>query len=175
MNESVEKLIAELKALREKAMPAPWSECGADRGGCSCGMISFAHGPIAEMVRGEWGDIFPDLRLVEEAGTIGNKVEAFINKIPYGEVPPEVAHANAAYIVALVNAAPQLFAATESLTRERDATLEREAALRHGLEAYREAHDSDPDMICLTDDDLCDCDLCNSARRALGKDQPPPK
>lgn len=47
--------IAELEAACSKATPGPWRECGADRGGCSCGLVwsRAADLPVAEAWRGD--------------------------------------------------------------------------------------------------------------------------
>lgn len=58
--------------------------------------VGFAHGPIAEVTVGKWGDDYPDLRIIDPG--IGQKVEAFMNQITYGEVSHEEAFANASLI-----------------------------------------------------------------------------
>lgn len=87
----------------------PWSVCGADRGVCQCVTILSKHHPIATAVSGAWGDNYPSLRFVEDSGegSIGAKIEAYMEQITYGEVPEAVAKANAR----LIAAAPDMYEA----------------------------------------------------------------
>lgn len=107
------ELIKEIDALYEKATKGPWRECGHDRGGCQCCKIwsEAADAPVAETTHGKWGDDYPSLRFVEGTGgegSLGPQIEAYIDQITYGEVPVEQGMINAALIVALVNAWPQI-------------------------------------------------------------------
>lgn len=85
--------------------PGPWSYCGADRGGCSCLTITAPDHPIAEVTGGAWGDRYPSIRLT--GNSLERQAEAYMEQITYGEVPMEVAKANAA----LIAAAPDMLAA----------------------------------------------------------------
>lgn len=95
--------------------PTPWSFCGEKRGGCPCCTIFEATGshPVAHIVSGSWGDDYPALRIV--GGTFDQKVEAYSEQITYGEVDPEVAKANAAFIVRAVNSHEALVKALENM------------------------------------------------------------
>lgn len=86
--------------------PEPWSAC---RGGeCSCGMIWGGDSHIASVISGDWGDTFPAIRLSGEhvpgSCTGELSLKASIEMVVYGTIPPEQAKANAARIVACVNA-----------------------------------------------------------------------
>ena len=96
--EAVEQRIKAIRYRERAATPGPWSECGEELGGCPCATVGDAHGPIAEVTRGEWGDSYPAIRLRENEGMSGSVAEAYIEMLPYGSVPSEVAHANAAFI-----------------------------------------------------------------------------
>ena len=87
--------------------PTPWKLCGAD-GKHFCGHIWSADGNshIVTAISGEWGDHYPSLRFVEGtggAGSINPKIEAYNEIIAYGEIPEDVAKANARFIVTACN------------------------------------------------------------------------
>lgn len=87
-----------------KWTPEPWSLCGEKRGGCQCGQIwsPAADAPVADVIHGPWGDTYPSLRPI--GSSIEGKFEAVVEMIEYGVVDMEAAKANAARIVACVNA-----------------------------------------------------------------------
>ncbi|MEE9611578.1 MAG: hypothetical protein V3W19_10015 [Desulfatiglandales bacterium] len=79
--------------------PGPWRACR--EGKCSCGFIwsTTADHPVAKVESGEWGDGYPALRVVEEPSIVGKvQVEAYMDRIAYGRVDPEVAQQNALLI-----------------------------------------------------------------------------
>lgn len=77
--------------------PGPWSRC-SDK--CQCTSVRCADYPIAEVVKGKWGDTWPSLRFkTGSAGSVGETtVEAFMATSFYGEVPVEEAMANRSHI-----------------------------------------------------------------------------
>ena len=82
--------------------PGPWSTC--QHGRCKCKLVSGEHHPIAQIISGDWGDEYPDVRLVKREGQIGQCAEAYIEKLVYGTIDENVAQANAC----LIAAAPEL-------------------------------------------------------------------
>lgn len=96
--------------------PTPWQECGHKRGGCSCGQIwsLSADVPVAKVTSGEWGDTWPALRPI--SSSIEGKYEVYTEMSAYGSVDPEVAKANAAFIVKAVNAHDALVKALTDLS-----------------------------------------------------------
>ena len=88
----------------------PWSVCCEGR--CTCLMIMCAVHPIAKVESGEWGDTYPAMRMA--GSSIEGRYEAYIEKITYGEIPQEIAKANALYIVKACNAFPDLVKALET-------------------------------------------------------------
>jgi hypothetical protein len=87
--------------------PGPWTAC--QDGKCKCKHVNSENHPIAHIICGEWGDEYPDIRLVERKDGIGKHAEAYIEKMVYGSVDPDFAEANAR----LIAAAPALLAACE--------------------------------------------------------------
>jgi len=55
--------------------------------------------PVAEVIYGEWGDDYPAIR-IKQPGAIGEPAEPYMEKIVYGDVDVETAHANARLIAA---------------------------------------------------------------------------
>jgi hypothetical protein len=101
-----------IETLLSEATPGPWRECGHERGGCKCGQVwsETADHPVLVVERGEWGDTYPAIRLTSGPGMHGTQAEAYLERIPYGEIAEEKSKANAALIPALRNAAPSLLA-----------------------------------------------------------------
>jgi len=95
---ATDKLAAEMLAGLKGVTPGPWSHCSAKR--CTCTGIHGKDHPVAEIVKGEWGDEFPSLRFKEGGkGQLGEtSVEAYMEKIVYGEISIEMAMANRAHI-----------------------------------------------------------------------------
>lgn len=89
--------------------PGPWSTC--QKGDCSCGMVGSEHHPICTVESGEWGDMWPAIRV--EPG-IGGKAEAYMERSTYGTIEKETAKANAR----LIAAAPDLYESGEKLCNE---------------------------------------------------------
>ena len=71
--------------------------------------IACADHPIADVTCGEWGDSYPSIRLT--GSSMNRTAEAFMDGMPYGEVPREEAEANAR----LIRAAPKMLEALEEL------------------------------------------------------------
>ncbi len=111
---------AELRLLLEAASPRPWNAC--KDGECTCGQIWTESGdhPVADVTRGVWGDTYPALRAIESptSGMSGTAVEAYLERIEYGEVGPTIAAANAKLIVALVNEIEPLLNEVEMLRKK---------------------------------------------------------
>ena len=72
-----------IKARLAAATPGPWHSCRDD--GCKCPMVLCDDYPVAEVVKGAWGDDFPSVRLV--GNSLELKAEAYMEQITYGEVP----------------------------------------------------------------------------------------
>lgn len=109
----------------EGVTPGPWTHCA---GGCECTAILSKDHPVADVIKGEWGDTFPSLRFKDGGqGHIGEMtMEAYLEKIVYGEVSVEMAMKNRAHIARCspANLRPILEAFTAQA--ERIAELERE-------------------------------------------------
>lgn len=127
--------------------PLPWNAC------CNkCHTIMSAHGPIAKITAGDWGDDYPSIRLVGDS-SLSLKAEPYMAQITYGHVAKETAEANAALIVRAVNAYEDLQAritglesmlcdAQEEIAELRNAheTMTREIALyKAALRPFAEA------------------------------------
>jgi len=94
--------------LAEKATAGPWNAC--HNGECSCKAVWFADHPVAEITSGEWGDSYPAIRHAEGDGhgMYGTTVEAYLERITYGNVNKETAAANARLIAFARTALPLL-------------------------------------------------------------------
>jgi hypothetical protein len=79
--------------------PTPWRLC--NEGECPCLMIWCPDHPIAKVESGEWGDEYPAMRQI--GAWLENKYEAYMERIDYGHIYPDVAKANALLIVKAVN------------------------------------------------------------------------
>lgn len=90
----------------------PWKLC--NEGKCPCLTIDGEHHPIATIESGKWGDEYPSLRLV--GPSLDLKVEAYKAMIIYGEIPFEVALANARLIVIAVNSHYELLEACKRIS-----------------------------------------------------------
>ena len=71
---------------------------------CKCGFIWSipADFPVVEVIRGEWGDEYPAIK-ISRPGGINEPAVPYMEKIVYGEIPVEAFEANAAFIVLAVN------------------------------------------------------------------------
>ena len=92
-----------------------WTTC--NKGKCSCKQIMSAEYPVAQVMSGKWGDDYPSIR-VFGPNSLELKAEAYMEQITYGEIPEEVAVANAQ----LISAAPDMYKALK-LTRNNLQTL----------------------------------------------------
>ena len=54
--------------------------------------------PVAEVIKGYWGDDYPAIRYVESDGMVNTAVEAYMEQITYGNVSEDQAMANRAFI-----------------------------------------------------------------------------
>lgn len=88
-----------------------WSVC--NDGECRCKQVWCPDFPLAKITNGNWGDDYPSIRIVGET-SLELKAEAYMEQITYGEVSEEMATANAL----LIAAAPELYAALESVVAE---------------------------------------------------------
>ena len=93
--------------------PGPWTAC--HHGKCKCKLVSGEHHPIAQIISGEWGDDYPNIRLVPSQRHIGEVAEAYTDRIVYGEIDEEIAQANAN----LIASSPNLLAACKTGWHER--------------------------------------------------------
>lgn len=98
--------------------PGPWTLCD-DGGRYLCLTISGEHYPIAKVFSGKWGDDYPSIRLI--GGSLTLKAEAYMEQITYGEIPKEIAIANALFITKAVNCHDDLLMALETLKNHADA------------------------------------------------------
>ena len=128
-----EEEIKKLEELADKISPLPWSTC--QDGQCSCKMISNDNHPVATVMSGDWGDEYPDVRLVPHPTRMGKMVEAYTAKIVYGTFKEGVPEANAQYIAAACNAIPLLLAGIKEMHGriQRDAQIIQELTERSGL------------------------------------------
>lgn len=83
-----------------KYTPGPWHLCNDGR--CSCLTISCSDHPIANAVKGKWGDDYPTIKI--EGPSLDAKAVAVMEQITYGDIPKDVALANAR----LIATAPEL-------------------------------------------------------------------
>ena len=100
-----------------KFTPGPWSLCGAERGGCKCFTVGCDHHPICTVKHGEWGDSYPEIRLIGKG--IGKTAEAYLEFTAYGAIDEEFAKGNA-YLIA---AAPEMYEALFKLRAAVDGIL----------------------------------------------------
>jgi hypothetical protein len=101
-----------IKKRLEAATPGPWRSCPDD--GCKCTAVTCDDYPVANVVKGEWGDSFPSIRLVGET-SLNLKAEAFTDQITYGEISELEAMANRAFIREAPNDIACLIAEIERL------------------------------------------------------------
>jgi hypothetical protein len=102
--------------LVSSASPGPWTVC--HDGECSCKQVwSGADHPIASLECGEWGDEYPAWRTLnaddpDDAEHLpGTKViDAYVERITYGEIPEHYARGDARFIVFARMALPFLAA-----------------------------------------------------------------
>lgn len=134
---------ATLRELLAKATAQPWSAC--KDGACTCGQIWCADYPVATVERGEWGDSFPAIRLTDD-----DKAEAYLKMRVYGSVHDDTATANAALIVAAVNALPDLLDRLTTAERERgEAQAELAGAEETITQLQAEVEGGDSDIALL--------------------------
>ena len=107
-----------IKEREEKATEGQWHECGEDRGGCECGGVLCNDFPVAEVTTGKWGDTYPEVRLVEHPNKGGMVAEAYMERMDYGEVSKEQAHANCDFIAHSRTDVPALVKEVEALRYE---------------------------------------------------------
>jgi hypothetical protein len=82
-----------IKARLAAATQGPWSSCDT----CKCTAVNSEDGPVANVVKGKWGDDFPAIRLVGNS-SLDMKAEAYMEQFTYGEISEELALANRALI-----------------------------------------------------------------------------
>ena len=83
--------------LAQAATPGPWTDC-SDKCKCNAIFSEPADHPVADVIRGDWGDEYPSLRTMGDS--INGKFQAYIERIVYGHVLTEQAQANRSYIAA---------------------------------------------------------------------------
>ena len=100
------------EALHLEATPGRWRECGHDRGGCQCGQVwsEATDAPVLTVERGEWGDSYPALR----TNAVGEP-EAYLERIPYGEIPDQYPKPTARLIAASRNTVPAVIALAKAV------------------------------------------------------------
>mgnify|MGYP001597722334 CR=1 FL=1 len=101
----------ELERLDAARTQGEWKACNG--GKCRCKQVWAQDYPIAKVEHGEWGDTYPALR--KTGDELNQKVEAYIEHIPYGEISEDVATANAIFIAACSTAVPRLLADIKTL------------------------------------------------------------
>lgn len=93
-----------------KFTKGPWGIHAIDpKTPCACLMISGADHPIGTVERGKWGDTYLSIRQV--GASLEQRFEPYEKLIEYGEIPEDVALANAR----LIAAAPTLYEALLNL------------------------------------------------------------
>lgn len=100
--------------IPEGYTPGPWRACGD--GDCPCKCVMAADHPIADVTHGEWGDDYPALRLVGDS-SLDMRAEAYMERITYGDVPNDVATANAKLIALAPRMAEEIVRLREALRR----------------------------------------------------------
>ena len=94
---------------------------------CQCGFIWDVIDDciIAQVIRGEWGDEYPAIR-IKTPGAIGEKAEPYMEKIVYGSVDKATADANTYLMVVAPEAVNLLeqFVLYDRLSQEEGATPE---------------------------------------------------
>ena len=98
--------------------PGPWMAC--HDGKYRCKLVCGKEHPIAQIISGEWGDDYPNIRLVTSQHGIGRVAEAYMDRIVYGEVDEEIAQANTRLIVV----APELLTMLKETADELDAIMD---------------------------------------------------
>lgn len=83
-----------IKSRLAAATPGPWGSC--DDSKCKCRAVLCNDHPVAEVVKGDWGDDYPSLRIV--GPSLDQKVEAYMEQITYGHIPEDQFLANRAFI-----------------------------------------------------------------------------
>lgn len=97
-----------------KFTKGPWKVCSGNKksgGICSCFSVSSEHYPIAAIEHGEWGDSYPNVRLVNSESGIGKVAEAFMDFSGYGAIPEDESVANAK----LIAVAPDMYAKLDKI------------------------------------------------------------
>jgi hypothetical protein len=94
-----------------KFTPGPWSIHAINPAtSCTYLQISGANHPIGRVESGKWGDPYLSIRQV--GPSLDQKFEPYMELIEYGEIPKEVALANAR----LIAAAPAMYEALKAIT-----------------------------------------------------------
>lgn len=99
-----------------KHTPLPWTLCD-DGGRYLCLTIDGEHHPVLKIYQGKWGDTYPALRHVGQ-GSLDQKWEPYIEMIEYGEIPHEIAIANAKFVIRAVNSHDALVDALKAIFHE---------------------------------------------------------
>lgn len=115
-----------IEARANAAASGPWQACGTEpmrsgdvglgvtmvsnrhkHGACNCGMIwSVATDtPVLTVAGGAWGDTWPAIRILEDG-----QIEAFQDRMDYGEIPRETQAATMKFIEAARTDVPLLIA-----------------------------------------------------------------
>lgn len=104
-----------IKERLRQATPGPWHSCRD--GGCKCTIVSCDDYPVANVVKGAWGDDYPSIRLT--GNSLDLKAEAYMEKITYGEVAEAEALGNRALIREAPTDIAALIAEVERLRSDR--------------------------------------------------------
>lgn len=101
--------IEAIERRAQAATPGPWGAC--KDGQCTCGQVWFRDYPVATVIRGDWGDDYPVVEVKPGQTSFDPwTVDAKMEQITYGHMPPEKAAANATFIAHARQDIPALLA-----------------------------------------------------------------
>ena len=109
-----EEELQEIENRMTGISPGPWYECSRDA--CQCVSVWCDDHPVAEVIKGNWGDDFPSIKL--EGNSPNIVAVPFMDQFTYGEVSIEEAMANREFIAHTRTDIPKLIAEIRRLKQE---------------------------------------------------------